>query len=65
VPLDTWQCVDARPVTCLDLRFICRGTRSVGYRQRASIRGEESEIANGTAAKVREEEDEERGLPVS
>jgi hypothetical protein len=24
--------VDAHPATCLDLRLVCRGTRSVGYR---------------------------------
>jgi hypothetical protein len=28
-----WLCVDAHPATCLDLRLICSGTRSVGYRQ--------------------------------
>jgi hypothetical protein len=29
----TWQCVDARPTICLDLRLVCRGTQSVGYQQ--------------------------------
>jgi hypothetical protein len=29
----TWQRVDARPITCLDLKLICGGTRSAGYRQ--------------------------------
>jgi hypothetical protein len=29
-----WQRVDARPTPCLDLKLVCGGTRSVGYRQR-------------------------------
>jgi hypothetical protein len=29
----TRQRVDACPVSCLDLKLVCGGTRSVGYRQ--------------------------------
>jgi hypothetical protein len=36
-PYDTWQCVDACPTTCLDLKLVCRGTWSAGYRQSISI----------------------------
>jgi hypothetical protein len=30
---DTWRCVGARPAPCLDLKLVCRGTWSIGYRQ--------------------------------
>jgi hypothetical protein len=29
----TWQRMDARPATCLDLELVCGGTRSSGCRQ--------------------------------
>jgi hypothetical protein len=29
-----WQRVDARSASCLDLKLVCGGTRSTGYRQR-------------------------------
>jgi hypothetical protein len=28
-----WQRMDARPAPCLDLKLVCEGTRSTGYRQ--------------------------------
>jgi hypothetical protein len=34
-PYGTWQRVDARPATCLDLKLVCRGTQSAGYRQQS------------------------------
>jgi hypothetical protein len=30
---DTWQHVHARPAPCLDLKPVCGGIRSIGYRQ--------------------------------
>jgi hypothetical protein len=33
-PEGTWQHVDAHPSTCLDVKLVCRGTWSAGYRQR-------------------------------
>jgi hypothetical protein len=30
---DTWQCVNAHPTSCLNLKLICGGNRSTGYRQ--------------------------------
>jgi hypothetical protein len=29
---DTWWHVGARPAPCLDLKLVCRGTQSIGYR---------------------------------
>jgi hypothetical protein len=30
----TWQCMDARSTPCLDLELVCKGSRSLGCRQR-------------------------------
>jgi hypothetical protein len=32
VPQDMWQHVGAHPAPCLDLKLVCRGTRSARYR---------------------------------
>jgi hypothetical protein len=29
----TWRRVGAHPALCLDVKLVCRGTRSAGYRQ--------------------------------
>jgi hypothetical protein len=34
VPQDAWQRVDARSTPLLDLKLVCGGAQSAGYRQR-------------------------------